>query len=166
MALSRPEFQKIIKKVWDKRLYGVEQFQLCRRLKSLKQPLKQLNVKEFSHISSRAERARSDLDEIQALLQNDPMNSDLLASVSACTLKTGFICEAERSFIAQKAKCKYLKNADRCNKFFYGIVKKNYKKNFIASVGKADGNMTESEEEVAQEFINSFLYWSSGSLKG
>lgn len=89
-------------------------------------------------------------------LQGDPLNQTLLADISECKKQTSFICEAERSFLAQKTKCEYIKSADRRNKFFYGIVRKNHKKNYIASIKLADGNMTETEEDYVN-FLHQIL---------
>ena len=59
------DFQRIVSMVWDNQVYGSAMFRLCRKLKFLKEPLKELNKKHFSHITSRAAAAEVDLYEIQ-----------------------------------------------------------------------------------------------------
>lgn len=59
------------------------------------------------------------------------------------------VCEAKMSFYYQKAKCEYLKNSDKCTKFFHSMVKRN----FITTVHKGDGLCNFSLEEVADEFM-------------
>lgn len=78
MWAAHPNFQDIVKEIWDVNLFGVEQFKLCRKLKLLKQPLKKLNNLEFSHISRRAEAAKHELDEMQLQLQSDALNQQQL----------------------------------------------------------------------------------------
>lgn len=63
------------------------------------------------------------------------------------------VCEAKMSFYYQKAKCEYLKNSDKCTKFFHSMVKRNAKRNFITTVHKGDGLCNFSLEEVADEFM-------------
>ncbi|KAK6150853.1 hypothetical protein DH2020_015785 [Rehmannia glutinosa] len=50
---------------------------LCKKLKNLKPPLKELNIKHLSHISSRAAKAKEDLQHGQLQLHDDPINVDL-----------------------------------------------------------------------------------------
>ncbi|KAK6128249.1 hypothetical protein DH2020_038008 [Rehmannia glutinosa] len=56
---------------------STKQFMLCKKLKNLKCPLKELNIKHFSHISSRAAKAKEDLEWGQLQLHDDPTNVDL-----------------------------------------------------------------------------------------
>lgn len=62
MWANHAEFIPLVQEVWDRSLYGVEQYQLCKRLKLLKQPLKRLNNLSYSHISKRAEAATVELE--------------------------------------------------------------------------------------------------------
>lgn len=131
MWAGHNDFQSIVGKVWDQSMHGVEQYKLCKRLKLLKQPLRKLNEKEFSHITSRAVEARGTLELMQEALQQDVLNPTLLNAVADQTKRAKFLSEAERSFVAQKAKCEYLKDMDRGTKFFYGVVKKNHKRKLL-----------------------------------
>lgn len=67
--------------------------------------------------------------------------------------KTLFLCEAERSLLSQKAKCEYTHLVDNSNKFFFGMVKKNARRNHISAVRKEDGSLTESYQEVTDAFV-------------
>ena len=53
-------------------------------------------------------------------------------------------------------KCNFLKDSDRCSKFFHSMVKRRAKRNFIASVYKEDGLPTCSGQEVEDEFVRYF----------
>jgi hypothetical protein len=58
-------------------------FVLCRKLKSLKQPLKSLNKLHFSHISERVARMEADLEQHQHLLHYFRDDISLLNRVNA-----------------------------------------------------------------------------------
>lgn len=61
--------------------------------------------------------------------------------------------EAERSFYAQKAKCEYLKNGDRCTRFFHDLAKRNSKRNSIMSLCLDNGEFTSCLPQVEEEFV-------------
>ncbi|GAB2296769.1 hypothetical protein Dimus_030875 [Dionaea muscipula] len=87
---------------------GYGMFNLYRRLKALKGPLKQLNMLHFSHITARAERAKNDLDLLHQQLHDNPWDTQLqihFAEMKAQSLK---LATAKRCFFSQQAKCKYL----------------------------------------------------------
>lgn len=52
------KFLDIVSRSWERFEDGTKQFVLKQKLTKLKQPLKQLNNKHFSHISSRAKVAK------------------------------------------------------------------------------------------------------------
>lgn len=63
------------------------------------------------------------------------------------------LLEAENLFIAQKSKCKFLREGDRCTKIFHDLSKRNYKRNTIMALLTSDGNLTSDSDEIANEFI-------------
>ena len=153
MWADHSDFQGLVGSTWSSNVLGTKQFQLCKKLKSLKVHLKQLNKKNFSHISERANRADQALMDAQIALQNLPSNEQLRCRVVELKKEAKFLAEAERHFYGQLAKCSYLNKSDRNSKFFHGLMKRNAKRNFIASVIKRDGLPTSSQHEVASEFI-------------
>ncbi|XP_022870493.1 uncharacterized protein LOC111389759 [Olea europaea var. sylvestris] len=124
-----------------------------RKLCKLKGALKEHNFKHFGHISGRVIEAKDELESAQLQLHNQPTNADFQILVANLRKKTVTLCEAERSFYYQKAKCIFLKDSDKCTKFFHSLVKRNSKRNFIATVLKEDGMYTTSQDEVASEFV-------------
>ncbi|KAJ6370145.1 hypothetical protein OIU76_028422 [Salix suchowensis] len=56
---------------------GPAMYSFCKKLKSLKIPLKRLNEHHFSHISERVSHAEMDLDILQSALHGDPNNQQL-----------------------------------------------------------------------------------------
>lgn len=125
---------------------------MCKKLQKLKIPLKKLNEEHFSHISARAERAAQDLRDVQARLQVQPQNVSSQTEAAVLRKKAMSLKEAERLFFLQPAKCKYLKQSDRCSKFFHSMVIRNSKGNHIAAAVKEDGALSTSFSQVVKEF--------------
>lgn len=139
--------------MWDEEISGTKQFILCRKLKELKHPLKRLNAKAFSHIFSRTERARLQLESIQSRLHNSPQDLTLRHEEEKAKTKTIFLAKAEKSFYYQKAKCLYIRDGDRSTKLFHSMCKRNAKRNFVAVLNRSDGSRTTSVTEVLEEFV-------------
>jgi hypothetical protein len=57
MWVDHPEYAGLISDRWQIPVARSPMFVLCRKLKSLKHPLKTLNKSHFSHISERVARA-------------------------------------------------------------------------------------------------------------
>ncbi|PSS17592.1 Ribosome-binding protein like [Actinidia chinensis var. chinensis] len=66
MWAQHSDFLDIVSRVWRLQVHGTEMYKLCRKLKALKQPLKELNKLHFSHISPRAAAAEEDLLQVPA----------------------------------------------------------------------------------------------------
>ncbi|GFZ11471.1 hypothetical protein Acr_22g0008690 [Actinidia rufa] len=147
------DFQRIVSMVWDNQVCGSAMFRLCRKLKFLKEPLKELNKKHFSHITSRAAAAEADLYEIQQKLHDN--TSDRLLQEQMVKMKqTAFnLAEAERSYCSQLAKMKYLKNSDRGSKFFHDLIKIHRNRGQIVSINLSNGSRSKSQQEVNESFV-------------
>ncbi|XP_073060321.1 uncharacterized protein [Primulina eburnea] len=103
-ALS-DSFLETVARNWKFLGHGTAQYSLKQMLNNLKHPLKQLNKKQFSHISSRASAAAKSLTN----LQRDMLHSGVTPNgYGEMKRRTELLLEAERSFIAQKAKLSYL----------------------------------------------------------
>jgi hypothetical protein len=147
-------FLDVIREAWDVDIYGTDQFIFCRKLKLLKQPLKLLNSKHYSHISTRATKAKKDLDDALVSLHDDPTNPMLQDYVKALRNSCWKLCVAKRNFYVQKAKCKHLVDGDRVTKFFHDLVKRNCKRNYIATIVKDDGSRSSSLSKVGDAIVH------------
>lgn len=156
MWSSHDDYAATVLTEWRSNIQGTQQFGLCTKVKALKGPLKQLNNLHFSHIYSRAENASLALKFAIALLQADPSNSKLKATVKQARVSANFLENAACDFYSQKAKCSYLMLGDRCTKFFHALVKRNANKTHISAITLEDGSLTSSNEQVAGEFLSHF----------
>lgn len=153
MWTGHPEFQEITRGVWTPDILGTRQYAVCRNLKNLKIPLKKLNRRAFGHISERAEAARSELEDAQQLHHDHPFDDGAQTRVATAKAQVCFLDKAERSFYYQKAKCLAIRDGDRSTKFFHNLSKRNAKRNYIASLQRADGTLTGSTSEILDEFV-------------
>lgn len=119
----------------------------------IKKPLKQLNYKNFSQISTRAENARNELLNVQNLVLKSGVVRDDLKCLRD---KEDRLSEAESLFLAQKAKCKFLKKGDKCTKIFHYLIKRNTKRNVIVAIKNRNGDITSNGDEIVEEFIDHF----------
>lgn len=56
----------------------------------------------------------------------------------------------------QKARCQYLKNSDRCTKFFHDLIKRNNKRNARIAIDLDDGSCTMDGNIIVNEFVNHY----------
>ncbi|CAH9091992.1 unnamed protein product [Cuscuta epithymum] len=156
MWLKHEQFDGILKSVWGRNVAGTAQFRLARKLKLLKQPLKQLNKNEFSHITARAKEAKKEYKRIYQLALLSPQDDVLKNELSGAKRRALFFKEAEEAYLKQKAKVVHLIQADRGTRYFHSIVKKKQTQNTIASIKLEDGSLTNSLDQVATEFVSFF----------
>jgi hypothetical protein len=107
MWASHDQFMEIVSRNWSIFFYDTPMYTLCKKLKSLKGPLKELNKLHFSHISERVSRFETELDFYQIALHHDRDNSLLLEQDKLLRLKLLRLKSVENMFFNQKAKCNY-----------------------------------------------------------
>ncbi|KAI5653286.1 hypothetical protein M9H77_30473 [Catharanthus roseus] len=154
MWVEHEDFCRIVNENWSTFVHGTKQYILCRKLKLLKKELKELNRRYFAHISVKAENARVVLKRTQIELHDRPLDDNLKAKVRDLQLKTIFLIDAERKFFAQKTKFNFLLQGDKSTKLFHSLVKRNAKRNFIASLTREDGTSTKNSNEMHEELLS------------
>jgi len=153
MWAEHQDFKHLLSAQWQVAVYGSPMYVLCRRLKLLKAPLKQLNALHFAHISERVCRVEADLEHHQSLLHNDKDNEHLLARDKKLRLDLINLKLVEKMFYSQKLKCNYFKDCDSGTSFFHALMNHKYKKNFIPAICRSDGSLTTSMAEVGDVFV-------------
>ncbi|XP_022858354.1 uncharacterized protein LOC111379243 [Olea europaea var. sylvestris] len=104
MWTKHEDFHDIVRASWNFNVLGAKQFILCKKLCKLKGALKELNVKHFGHISTRANEAKSELEATQLILHDQPKIEHYQLMVARLRKKAVGLYEAERSFYYQQAK--------------------------------------------------------------
>ncbi|GFY87685.1 hypothetical protein Acr_05g0013240 [Actinidia rufa] len=101
--------QRVVRSSWDLYVEGTAMFRLCKKLKTLEDPLKSLNKLHFSHISTRSAAAEEELQQAQQQLHNNLNDSELQAAIPILRAKALKLAKAEMSFYSQIAKSKISK---------------------------------------------------------
>ncbi|XP_074299170.1 uncharacterized protein LOC141630212 [Silene latifolia] len=106
------EFLPTVKSIWETQIEGYTMFQIVKKLKALKSPLKALNKSSFANVEISAKVALLHLHEIQKKLHTASTNVDLQAAekVAACAYRE--LDAAWRSFLSQKAKVHWMSDGD------------------------------------------------------
>lgn len=71
MWTSHPKFQQIVRDSCEEEVVGTRQFAICQKLKSLKISLNKLNIREFGHVSKRAQEEQIKLENAQLHCHNN-----------------------------------------------------------------------------------------------
>lgn len=153
MWVQHENFRGLVEEYWSVPIRGTKQFILCRKLKLLKRGLRQLNSTHFAHISSKAEEARRKLKQAQLMLHSNLEDDIGKQEVRFSQGKAAFLIDAKRKFLAQKSKCEFLLQGDKNTRLFHSLIKRNAKRNFIASLMKEDGTFTTSNNEMQKELL-------------
>ncbi|KAH1214891.1 hypothetical protein GmHk_13G036156 [Glycine max] len=80
--VDHPNFLSIVSDGWSHQVSGCCMFKVCKRLKTLKSPMKLLFKQEFSHIANRVEQAEAEYNRLLNSLQHNPFDSSLLMQVN------------------------------------------------------------------------------------
>jgi len=153
MWASYDQFIEIVSRHWSISVYGTPMYTLCKKLKSLKGLLKELNKLHFSHISERVSRLETELDLHQIALHHNRGNSLLLEQDRLLRLKLLRLKSTENMFFSQKVKRNFLKESDKGSRFFHALMSQNHQRNFIPAIQCGHGNLSTSLEEVGVEFV-------------
>jgi hypothetical protein len=129
---------------------------LCRKLKSFKRPLKELNKLHFSHISERVAHAENDLTTHQSLLHQNLDNDQLLLQERHLRSSLLNLKQADLLYFRQKLKCNFLKEAYKGSHFFHALMGQKHRRNHIQALKTPSGAMTSLGAEVGQEFVRFF----------
>ena len=154
---SHPDFDRIVVGIWNTPMDGSRLFQVCKKLKCLKEKLKAFNGAHFRNLPNQSSLARQSLLNIQRQLRFSP-NDDTLRSLEreALSVYTN-ACKAEESFHAQKFRIKWLKEGDSNTSFFHNSVKSRFNRNKLVSLALEDGS-TISDPVLIKEEATTFFH--------
>ncbi|XP_074305258.1 uncharacterized protein LOC141640349, partial [Silene latifolia] len=120
---SEPTFGDVVKQVWDYQIEGHTMFQVVKKLKLLKQPLKALNAASFANIETAANVALIHLHDVQSQLQLDPSSVLLQQNKKVAAEAYRELDKAKVSFLSQKAKTQWCSDGDENTSYFHSTLK-------------------------------------------
>ena len=77
--VDHPNFLRIVADDWKQNIHGCSMFKVCKKLKALKAPLKNLFKQEFNNISNRVELVEAEYNSVLNSLKQNPQDPSLLA---------------------------------------------------------------------------------------
>jgi hypothetical protein len=94
----------VVKKVWDQNSGGYPMYQLCCKLRKLKQEFKFFNMTHFSNISDRVKDAKDEMDKAQQAMHTAHGNTTLCMRERDVVRNYASTVRTEESFFKQKAR--------------------------------------------------------------
>ena len=156
MWMDHDEFMPLVKKVWDQNSGGCPMYQLCCKLRKLKQELKLFNMAHFSNISDKVKDAKNEMDKAQQALHTAHENPILCMRERDAVHKYASTVRAEESFFKQKASIQWLSLGDQNTSYFHKSVNGRQNRNKLLSLTREDGEVVEGHEAVKSEVITYF----------
>ncbi|XP_074299876.1 uncharacterized protein LOC141631053 [Silene latifolia] len=153
-----PNFHNIVQGRWSDQLYGYKMFQLVKKLKFLKQPLKELNRTGYANIETTAQVALKHLHSVQMQLQGDPTNVDLQQAVKVADILYKDRGQALRSFLAQKAKAHWMRDGDDNTHYFHSVIKARRMQNRILGIYEMDGQNHTTSTDIEAAFVKYYKH--------
>ncbi|XP_074315526.1 uncharacterized protein LOC141651724 [Silene latifolia] len=123
MWSTTEHFLPCVTQAWGHRITGTPMFKFVRKLKLLKQPLKQLNRELFADVENNTMRAWKHLESIQSQIRSDPTNPDLIGIEIKAAKEYQELQKACDSFLLQKSKATWIHEGDNNSKVFHSYMK-------------------------------------------
>ncbi|XP_074305750.1 uncharacterized protein LOC141640972 [Silene latifolia] len=146
-------FKETVQGIWSQQIRGCLMFQVAKKLKMLKGPLKKLNREGFGDIFNTTKVARLVLEEKQSQLHLDPHNSLLQMEERAAAQSFKQLQDAKLSFLGQKAKVAWMTCNDENTHYFHSSIKARRAQNKVLKILDMNGNPCSDNGSIEMAFI-------------
>lgn len=129
----------------------------------MKHKLKGLHRSKYNRLADRIREARMKLTDVQQRVHDDPHNTVLQQLEKQYYAEFTGLAKAEIALYQQKVKEEWLHDMDSNTAFFHARMKEKHSAVRIKRLINAEGDSVETEEGIAQQFIEFYsqLYGSS-----
>ncbi|KAL9236155.1 hypothetical protein vseg_010856 [Gypsophila vaccaria] len=138
-------------------MYGLPVYHVVKKLKLLKQPLRQLNRGQFADIEVLAQKALNTLLDKQILLQITPDDRILIQEELEAATQFDKLSKAKTSFLAQKAKTQWVKEGDSNTSYFHCCVKARRRHNRVLEILDMKGDLCITSEQINKAFEDYYV---------
>ncbi|XP_058760550.1 uncharacterized protein LOC131633894 [Vicia villosa] len=159
MWTSSMECLQVVKDSWSTNLVGYPMFILDRKLKILKNNLKEWNRNNFGDVKVKVKNAEAHLQNIQLEIANSGYTDDLKEKETKAQYDMEAALNIEEEFWKEKARIKWQSDGDRNTKFFHTYANIKRKTNLISSLRINDSIVTDKntlENHIVEHFQNLF----------
>ncbi|XP_039016472.1 uncharacterized protein LOC120147085 [Hibiscus syriacus] len=143
---KNPNFLTEIKKSWQLPTQGNPMLPLFLKLKNLKTCLRNLNKACYNNIADRVKLKKMELEQIQLSTLNRTSSIDVELNIQS---ELSSLEQAEKLFLKQKAKMQWLKEGDKCSKFFHSVTASKNKRETIRVLVNDHGRKLEDFDDMA-----------------
>ncbi|XP_021979680.1 uncharacterized protein LOC110875789 [Helianthus annuus] len=142
---SKPDFRICVEREWVKTVDGISMFSVITKLKNLKPGLRKI-LNQQGNLHLKVSELRKKLDEIQRLLDKNPLDVELRNNESVCLKEFQIAAYDEECFLKQKSKVEWLCAGDSNTTFFHNSLKCRNARNKIHCIRDLAGTRYEGDE--------------------
>ncbi|KAL9244400.1 hypothetical protein vseg_018180 [Gypsophila vaccaria] len=128
-------------------------FNLVKKLKQLKHPLKDLNRDKFSDIEKQTNEKEIHFKKLQEELGHNPSDSQLTHEEQRIRQDYSYLKEARDSYLRQKAKDNWSLVGDLNTAYFHGIIRGRIKRNKVIRINDMNGMECDNPIAVHNAFL-------------
>eukprot|EP00253_Pinus_taeda_P012543 PITA_12543 len=158
MWLSHLDFINNIEKWWveDLQIQGSSMFLLHKRLKHIKQKLKEWNQKQFGNIFASKKTVEIKILELNQALIKNGFDKDINDQAEKYHQEWERLCKQEEIFWKQKSRVLWLKEGEHNTKLFHISTIANRTHNRISSIKDENGQIHQAHEEIEAVLVKHF----------
>ncbi|CAK8565078.1 unnamed protein product [Lathyrus sativus] len=123
MWAEHPNCINVIKYCWKAKFYGCHIYTMSQKLELLKVKLKAWNKEIFGNIHHLLNNATTNMNDIQAQIQSDGHNDDLIAKEQKAQLEMAIALKLEELFWHEKSNVRWHNKGHRNTAYFHRIAK-------------------------------------------
>ncbi|KAK1302467.1 hypothetical protein QJS10_CPB12g00823 [Acorus calamus] len=146
-------FLPIVRSSWEKDVSGTAMFRLASKLKRVKIALKIWSKEILGPIQNCLMNQRTTLEAVQAQLQLDPLNKDLIFLEYKERVTYKDLLLKEESMIRQKSRQNWLRLGDCNSAYFYASFAGRKAQNTLRRVTLQDGTVTDDPASVKARIV-------------
>ncbi|XP_019248485.1 PREDICTED: uncharacterized protein LOC109227745 [Nicotiana attenuata] len=154
-VMEHPEFRNIVQEVWQQRTQEEHINKIWKKLKALKNGLKDLN-KYMASYQQILDQARQKLEVVQGELKNSLLDQSLFNQEKEILAELEIWSHLEEPVLQHKSRATWIECGDSNTKYFHAQWKMRTSKNHIASIYNASGIKLTDPVQIEEEFISFF----------
>ncbi|XP_042514311.1 uncharacterized protein LOC122088975 [Macadamia integrifolia] len=137
--MDHHQFLDVIKEAWHNNFSGSPPFILAQKLKALKPIIKSWSREAFPNLDQEVITSKAELENIQRSIEEDGLTEQLFDQEADAKTKYWKAMENQEKLWLQKSRVRWLKEGDRCSRFFHVMTRIKRSKNTIRCITTEDG---------------------------
>jgi hypothetical protein len=153
MWLKKEGFGALVKQWWDSyHFQGLPSFIFACKIKALKMNLKKWNEEVFGNIECNKSKLLDNLSELDAIEETRALDSAELAMKGEVSRELGACLLMEEVSWRQKSRILWLKEGDKCSKFFHSMANYHRRYNSIDSL-MIEGILSNNQAKISEHIV-------------